>query len=196
MKLFKSIIVSVFCLLLTGSSMITTEASSKEVNSGEIEIDLSTSSVGDIFVIYEDLENDILIEVEIIDIEKKSTRDIGNSGWSGGSIPYHNVSMAVRANYIGHWFEYYVHSNNQSFYAVDRLTYFTTHNWTVQNTWLSYTKNKATLEFTAFRNRAGSVGISYDGLGMNLTGNSTASFRGYLIFEMNASGNVRTLWSL
>ncbi len=192
----KKILLSLLCgVFLLTSSYIDTHAYEKG-KSSEIEIDLSSVEEGDVFTVYESKETDTLVEIEIEKVEKPKTFDIGDSGWSGGTIPDYNISMVARISQNSHKFQYYVHANNQNIYAVDRLTYYTAHNWSVTRTWLNFTSKKATLEFAAFRNAAGGIGINYNGLGMNLTGNSTASFRGYLILELSSSGNVRTSWSI
>ncbi|MGL5979056.1 MAG: hypothetical protein ACRCZJ_08685 [Erysipelotrichaceae bacterium] len=192
----KKSLLSVLCVgFLLTSYNIDTHAY-EHGKSSEIEIDLRSVEEGDVFTVYANKETDTLVEIEIEKVEKTKPFDIGDSGWSGGTIPDYNVSMVARVSHNSHKFQYYVHTNNQNIYAVDRLTYYTAHNWSVTKSWLNFTSKKATLEFTAFRNTAGGTGITYNGLGMNLTGNSTASFRGYLIFEISSSGKARTSWSI
>lgn len=199
----KKIWIMTLCFMLVSGSMFVLVQAEEDVvvdiNQTVVEsnINLEDSEIGDIITIYENEETNTKVTLEVIEkIPNISLFGSGTSGWSG-FIPTYDIALRARVEDLGHWFEFYAYSKDRKFYAADRLSYLTVNNWSVKSSSLKVTNNKkVTLSFTAQRSKGGSIGINYNGLGMNLTGNSTASFAGYLILEMSATGSLRTLWSI
>jgi len=143
------------------------------------------------------------IEIELISITdenmnkitKATPKGIGNTGWSAGNVPnYTNVELAVRAVRPSgadiQKLEYRVDVNgkDKKILRAHSLT-MTVLNWTVVSKKLSIVNAKAA------KNKPAKTEFNFH-LQINIGGWNQSSFIGYLNFELDINGRVRTSWSI
>ena len=145
-----------------------------------ITFDINEVSEGDVFILYEDDETTVTIEVVKKEVEEMNpfSRYVGgsgNSGWSGGWIPNYAVTMkvSVKTHAIGwgSYVEYYVDANRGDVTGVSRLNY-KIQSFSMSSSSFSYNKRRAWFSFQ------GHVGKN--------------ARSGHVTFDINTSGKVRT----
>ena len=144
------------------------------------EVNIGTLTMGEKITIYSDANT--TISIELVDTTNRATRASGDSGWSGGSIPWGISTLNVKCQHDNGTMQYKidVRGSDSSIVGAYNLTY-NVGLWSVQNTNLSignqfasnYTPAYATATITAHLIQYGIV---------------VGSFGGYLTSEINSNG--------
>ena len=162
-----------YFLLLTGFSPVLANENPNDF----ITIDFENAEIGNVFVLHQDDETTIETEIEkkeliipkINNNDGMTSNSAGNTGWSGGTIPYYRVTMMARASNPGASLKYKVVATNQEIIDVHSLTY-SVWLYNIQSTSLTLTKSRAELQFSALVDKI-------------------HSFGGYILFEINNNGS-------
>ncbi len=146
---------------------------------GEATVDINEAEVGQTITLYKDAENNRTIEITIL--EKTpivSTFSNGDTGWSAGYIPQWAWTAVVRQTELVNVIEYKVDLNHGDIVNAYDL-YYSVLGMNLSNQNLQYNSRKASFTFYA---------STLAGIG--------GSFAGYLNFEVNTAGQVRTTWRM
>lgn len=85
--IFTLIVILGFTFCIFNNEYVYAEDQHKYIE-GSIELDTSSLQIGDSIVVYENKNDDYKVVVDVIECDYlNTTRDIGNSGWSDGTIP-------------------------------------------------------------------------------------------------------------
>lgn len=185
------LLMAIICLF--NSSVISAKAASDETpNEFFYEVSIDELEIGEPVTTYHNLDTGLKIEIELIEKEEVSneysTYGYGNSGWSGGTIPA-KATMMVRATVDGISFtklEYKVDTIGLTITSAYALAY-SLNLYTMQSTSLNITNPTATSSAYARTELTYTAVLIEYGVVVN-------SYGGFLNFEIDSSGHVRTSW--
>lgn len=186
-----------FSLIITliGSNPMTIKAATTESPNEIInEVSLDELKVGVPVTTYLNQDTGAKIEIELVKKEKTPVFSTnGDSGWSGGTIPaYDNMTLMVRTEDTSKaikelYYKVDVNGKTNTIKSAYSLAY-TLFGFTMQSTSLNVTNPTA----TPYNNAR--VEFSYTAVLIEY-GVVIGTNAGYLNFEINSSGHVRTTWS-